>query len=54
MGFGIRIRGRRQIGGWLVACAAFALFAAVWSVAQVNLAAAADLPPIGFTADRER
>ncbi len=40
MGFGIRIRGLWQIRGWVAACAAFALVAAVWSVASVGV-----LPP---------
>jgi hypothetical protein len=40
MGFGIRIRGLWQIRGWVVACAAFGVLAAVWSVAQISL-----LPP---------
>jgi hypothetical protein len=40
MGFGIRIRGLWQIRGWVAACAAFALLATVWSVAEVGV-----LPP---------
>jgi hypothetical protein len=40
MGFGIRIRGLWQIRGWVAACVAFALFAAIWSVASISF-----LPP---------
>jgi hypothetical protein len=40
MGFGIRLRSLWEIRRWVVACAAVALFAAVWSVAKVSL-----LPP---------
>lgn len=40
MGFGVRIRGLWQVRGWIACCAAFALVAAVWSVARISL-----LPP---------
>ena len=40
MAFGNRIRGLWNIRGWVAGCAGFALLAAVWSVAQINL-----LPP---------
>jgi hypothetical protein len=38
MGFGIRIRGLWQIRSWVAGCAAFALVAAVWSVAHISVA----------------
>jgi hypothetical protein len=40
MGLGMRIWGLWQIRGWVAACAAFALVAAVWSVTHVSV-----LPP---------
>jgi hypothetical protein len=40
VGFGIRLRGLWQVRGWVACCAAFAVVAAVWSVAHISL-----LPP---------
>lgn len=40
MGIGIRLRGLWQIRPWVAACIAFALLAAIWSVARISL-----LPP---------
>jgi hypothetical protein len=40
MGLGIRLRGLWKIRGWVAGCGAFALLAAVWSVAHISL-----LPP---------
>jgi hypothetical protein len=40
MAFGMRLRGLWTIRGWVVACVAVALAAAVWSVASISL-----LPP---------